>query len=48
MKKKFDAVKFQWKAREELGKKYLSDRERLLREIRQRYGRLQKQKVDIR
>lgn len=46
MKKKFDAVKFQRKVREELSKSYLSDRERFLRGLKEKYGHLRKQKVD--
>jgi hypothetical protein len=45
MKKKFDAVKFQRKVREELSEKYLSDREEFLRELKEKYGDLQKQKI---
>lgn len=41
MKKKFDAVKFQRKVREELGKKYNSNRKAFLRELREKYGCLQ-------
>jgi hypothetical protein len=45
MKKKFDAVKFQRKVREELSKKYNVDREAFLRELKEKYGNLQKKKV---
>jgi ribosomal protein L29 len=45
MKKKFDAVKFQRKIREELSEKYLSERETFLRELKEKYGDLQKQKI---
>ncbi len=45
MKKKFDAVEFQRKIREELGEKYLSDREGFFCELEEKYGALQKQKV---
>jgi ribosomal protein L29 len=45
MKKNFDAVKFQRKAREELSKKYTADRESLLRELKEKYGHLRKQKA---
>ncbi|MCK4728996.1 MAG: hypothetical protein KAT27_08745 [Desulfobacterales bacterium] len=45
MKKKFDAVKFQRKVREELSKKYSSNREAFLRELREKYGNLQKKNV---
>jgi len=38
MKKKFDAVKFQRKVREELSKKYNVDREAFLRELKEKYG----------
>jgi len=44
MKKKFDAVNFQRKAREELGKKYLSNRKGFLQELKESYGYLQKPK----
>jgi len=47
MKKKFDAVKFQLKVREELSKKYSSNREAFLRELKEKYGDLQKQKVGM-
>ena len=46
MKKKFDAVEFQRKARKELGEKYLSDREVFLRELEEKYGDLQRKKVN--
>lgn len=45
MKKKFDAVTFQRKVREELSKKYLSDRKGFVRELGEKYGYLQKQKL---
>lgn len=45
MKKKFDAVKFQRKMREELSKRYNSDREAFLRELKEKYGDLQRKKV---
>ncbi len=48
MKRKFDAVKFQRKVREELSQKYLSSREAFLRELAEKYGSLQKQKVGVR
>lgn len=38
MKKKFDAVQFQRKAREQLSKKYREDREAFLRELKEKYG----------
>ncbi len=38
MKKKFDAVQFQRKVREELGKKYLSDPKAFARELRTKYA----------
>ena len=44
MKKKFDAVRFQRKVREELSKKYSSNREAFLRELKEKYGHLQKTK----
>lgn len=43
MKEKFNAVKFQRKVREELGKKYVSDRESSLRKLKEKYGHLKKQ-----
>jgi len=46
MKKKFDAVNFQRNVRKELSEKYLSDREGFLRELKENYGNLQKQKID--
>ena len=46
MKKKFDAVKFQRKVREELSKKYNVDREAFLRELKEKYGHLRKKKAD--
>jgi len=45
MEKKFNAVKFQREAREELSKKYISDREGFLRELEQKYGHLRKQRI---
>ena len=48
MKKKFDAVKFQRKVREELSKKYSSNREAFLRELKEKYGNLQRQKAGTR
>jgi len=45
MKKKFDAVKFQREVREELSKKYNANREEFLRELKEKYSHLQKQKV---
>ncbi|MCL0065881.1 hypothetical protein M1N79_03235 [Dehalococcoidia bacterium] len=45
MKKKFDAVKFQRKVREELSKNYSSNREDFLRELKKKYANLQKQKA---
>ncbi|MEA1964918.1 MAG: hypothetical protein U9O41_07310 [Candidatus Aerophobetes bacterium] len=46
MKKKFDAVKFQREVRKELSEKYSSNREAFLRELKEKYGNLQKQKTD--
>lgn len=40
MKKRFDAVKFQRKIREELGRKYLANRKVFLSEIKEKYGYL--------
>jgi len=45
MKKKFDAVKFQRKTREELGKRYRSNRDAFLRELKAKYGQPENQKV---
>jgi len=47
MKKKFDAVKFQRRVREELSQEYSSNREAFLRELKEKYGNLQKQKVGV-
>jgi hypothetical protein len=44
MKKKFDAVNFQRKVRAELGKQYLENREALLKELAEKYGKLKKSK----
>ena len=38
MRKKFDAVKFQRKIREELSSKYNTDREAFLNELKVKYG----------
>jgi hypothetical protein len=46
MKKKFDAVEFQRKVREELSKRYSANRNAFLRELKEKYGYLQKQKGD--
>jgi hypothetical protein len=45
MKKKFDTVKFQRVIREELSEKYSSNREAFLRELKEKYGNLQKRKA---
>ncbi len=45
MKKKFDAVRFQRKIREELSEKYNSDRDAFLRELKEKYSNLRKQKT---
>jgi len=45
MKKKFDAVQFQRGVREELSKKYSTNRDLFLRELKEKYGRLRRQKV---
>jgi hypothetical protein len=42
MKKTFDAVNFQRKARAELSKQYLENREALLKELTGKYGKLKK------
>lgn len=44
-KKKFDAVEFQRKRREELSRKYNSDREGFLRKLREKYGNLWKKET---
>ncbi len=44
MKKKFDAVSFQSKARSELSRKYVADRDAFLEDLRTKYGRLRKSK----
>lgn len=46
MKKKFDCVKFQRKVREELSKKFDSNRSAFLTELREKYGHLRKHKSD--
>jgi len=45
MRKKFDAVEFQRKVRQELSKKYSTDRDTFLRELREKYGHLKRQKI---
>ena len=45
MRKKFDAVQFQRKARQESSENYSVNREAFLRELKEKYGNLQKQKV---
>lgn len=47
MKKRFDAVKFQRKIREELSKKYSTSRDAFLRELKEKYGHLKRQKVGM-
>ncbi len=47
MKKKFDAVDFQRRVREDLSKKYTSNREAFLRELKEKYGKLRRQKDNI-
>ena len=46
-KKKFDAVRFQRKIREQLSERYLSNREAFLRELREKHGSLRKEKVAV-
>lgn len=48
MRKSFDSVKFQRKVREELGGRYLSNREAFLRDLKEKYGSVQKQKASTR
>jgi len=43
MKKKFDAVQFQRKIREKLGKEYSKNRKNFLRSLREKFGNLQPQ-----
>jgi len=45
MKKKFDAVKFQRKIREELSNRYETDRNAFLKELKEKYGSLKKGKL---
>ncbi|MFH0948433.1 MAG: hypothetical protein V1833_05485 [Elusimicrobiota bacterium] len=42
MKKEFDAVKFQKEIREKLSKKYNSNREVFLRDLKEKYNYLEK------
>ena len=44
MKKTFDAVGFQRKAREEISKQYNSDPKAFLDKLKKQFGRLRKQK----
>jgi hypothetical protein len=44
VKKKFNAVMFQRQVREELSKRYLENREVFLKELKEKYGNLQKEK----
>ncbi len=44
MKKRFDAVKFQRRAREEMSKRYISNREQFLRDLEEKYGHLSRKK----
>lgn len=43
--KKFDAVKFQRKMREELSERYNSDRDAFLCELKKKYGNLRKRET---
>jgi len=45
MRKKFDAVKFQRKVREELSKKYSTNPDSFLHELKEKYGYLRKRKI---
>ncbi len=47
MEKKFDAVKFQRKVREELSKKYNANREKFLRELEEKYGQMSKKEAGV-
>jgi len=44
MIKKFDSVEFQREVRKELSEKYFANREGFLRELKEKYGNLKKQK----
>ncbi len=44
MKKRFDDVSFQRKARAELSKQYLENREAFLKELAEKYGKSKKSK----
>ena len=46
MKKKFDAVGFQRKVREELSKKYFANPEAFLKELKKKYRGSPKRKID--
>ena len=48
MKKKFDAVKFQRKVREQIGKEYSANRKAFLRELEEKYGHLRTRKSGTR
>ncbi len=45
MRKKFDAVKFQRKVREELSQKYSKAPGRFIHELQEKYGHLRKQRT---
>jgi len=45
VKKKFDAVEFQRKVREEVSKEYSTNRDVFLRKLKEKYGHLHKGKV---
>ena len=45
MKKTFDAVRFQRKVREKLGREYAADRRAFLRDLSAKYGRPKKQEA---
>lgn len=45
MRKKFDAVEFQRKVRQELGKQYSKRRNIFLTELKEKYGYLRKQRI---
>jgi hypothetical protein len=45
MRKKFDAVKFQRKIREELSQKYSKTPERFIHELQENYSHLRKQRT---
>ncbi len=45
MKKKFDCIAFQRKAREELSRQYNADKDKFIRKLKEKYRHLRKKKV---